>query len=75
MRTQKTVVKPTLEQLVTSAHEVGMKVTFSLVPYKQWACACVKRGRDGKLKSIKVHPETQKYCRVCHAKKPEPSKL
>jgi hypothetical protein len=30
-----------------------------------WACACVKRGRDGVLKAIKLNPPERKRCRVC----------
>jgi hypothetical protein len=38
-----------------------------------WACACVKRGRDGKLKAIKLHPRTTKDCRVCGSKQYPPT--
>ena len=30
-----------------------------------WTCACVKRGSAGKLKAIKLHPKSVKYCRTC----------
>lgn len=38
---------------------------------KCWPCACVKRGRDGTLKAIKLHPKETKKCRVCGSPRPE----
>jgi len=33
-----------------------------------WPCACVKRGRDGKLSHIKMNPVSRKRCPVCKCK-------
>ena len=35
---------------------------------RQWACACVRRDRRGKIKAIKLHPMTTKSCKVCGSK-------
>ena len=33
-----------------------------------WPCACVKRDRAGRLKAIKLHPNSVQRCPVCGAK-------
>lgn len=39
-----------------------------------WACACVKRDKDGKLKAIKLNPNSRFSCRVCGSRKPKTEK-
>lgn len=46
-----------------------LEATGSATPDEHWACACVKRHPDGKLKAIKLHPLSVKSCRVCGAKR------
>jgi len=36
-----------------------------------WACACVKRDRDGKLSAIKLHSQRHVWCPTCGAKRPK----
>jgi hypothetical protein len=40
------------------------------IPAGYWACACVRRNKDGTLKAIKLHAPVRKKCRVCGCKRP-----
>ena len=47
-----------------------MSTAKQQVPADYWACACVKRDRQGTMKAVKMHPPTAKRCRVCGCQRP-----
>ncbi len=36
-----------------------------VIPPGFWACACVRRHKDGRLKAIKLNHPDRKKCRKC----------